>query len=181
MYHPSFLNAEKRGGLCDWLEQRGMPHAQNMKRPWGGVCYRTEQIEAVGTGSCCLYGTRVTRTHRNGRIRHGLGHSRKFFDRFPFGSQDSQCGSHLRICCSGTEQRVQKIRRFVARKIFSAHKTRSHLAKLDIAGFTHHALQVHVLLIWLAIASAFVIARALLTVSSYSRCGFESATMPAPA
>jgi len=33
----------------------------------------------------------------------------------------------------------------------------------------------------LAIASAFIIARALLTVSSYSRCGSESATMPAPA
>ena len=88
---------------------------------------------------------------------------------------------HLRICCSGVEQRVQKIRRFAARKIFSAHEARSHLAKLDIANFTHHALQVHVLLIWLAIASAFVIARALLTVSSYSRCEFESATMPAPA
>src|SRR4029077_569799 len=34
--------------------------------------------------------------------------------------------------------------------------------------------------ICVAIESAFAIARALLTVSSYSECGLESATMPAP-
>ncbi len=41
------------------------------------------------TGSRGIYETRVTRVHWNRAIAHRLGHSRKFFDRFTFGSQDS--------------------------------------------------------------------------------------------
>jgi len=55
------------------------------------------------------------------------------------------------------------------------------IAKIAIAGLTYHRPQIHRVPIWLVIASAFIIARALFTVSSYSRCGSESATMPAPA
>ena len=144
-------------------------------------CRHIESLRAARAGSSGIDETRVTRAQLNGAITHGLGHSREFLDRFPFGGQERQSRRHLRVRGRRAKQLIQKIRRLAARKVFSAHQTGNQSTQLDIADFADRALRVHAVFIWLAIASAFIIARALLTVSSYSRCGSESATMPAPA
>src|SRR5215472_3977872 len=118
---------------------------------------------------------------RGRTFAHRFSHACELFDSFAFGRQSDQRRRYLRICGKWINQRVEKIRRFSARQIFSAHKSYRHLAKIEIAGFIYRRLQVHRIFISLAIASAFIIARALITVSSYSRCGSESETMPAPA
>ena len=87
----------------------------------------------------------------------------------------------MRVRDGGTKQALKELCGFRTAEVVAAHETRGYLAKLDIADFADHALPIHTVFIWLAIASAFIIAPALLTVSSYSRCGSESATIPAPA
>src|SRR5437879_11803161 len=119
--------------------------------------------------------------HGGCAFAHRFSHARKLLHSFAFGRQSDERRCYLRVCGNRIKQCFEKIRRFSPRKIFSAHKTHRSLAKIEITGFTHHRLQVHRVLIWLAIATAFIIARALITVSSYSRRGSESETMPAPA
>ena len=112
---------------------------------------------------------------------HRFGHSCEFVDCFAFSRQSDECRCYLCVGGSSIKQCIEKIRGFSARQIFSAHKSHRHLAKIDIAGFIYYRLQVHRIFISLAIASAFIMACALMTVSSYSCCGSESATIPAPA
>src|SRR5262249_37397627 len=116
-----------------------------------------------------------------GAFAHCFGDARKLLDRFAFGRQSAERRCYLRVCGNWIKQGIEKIRSFGPRKMFSACETHRRLAKIEIAGCTYHRLQVHRAFIWLAIASAFIIARALITVSSYSRCGSESETIPAPA
>src|ERR1043165_5790639 len=147
----------------------------------GGRCGDIESFRSARSGSGGVYEIGVTRTQWSSATAHRLGHSRELLDCFTFGGEHSQSAGDLRICGRRIEQRVEKICGFAAGEIFTAHQTHCHFANLEIAGFSFDVLRVHETVIWVAIASAFIIARALLSVSSYSRSGSESATIPAPA
>src|SRR6266513_249151 len=148
---------------------------------------------------------------RNGAISNGLRHAGQLFDRFTFDGQNSKRRRHLRVGGGRIEQRTKKLPGFSTAEILAAHQAQRHLTQFEIADVNRLALEfvcsrwrwqqptwpcdiivifrgIH---LWnrsiadhpicVAIARAFAIARALLTVSSYSKCGFESATIPAPA
>lgn len=168
-----------------------------------------ESFRRARSGSRGIDEKLVMAAHWNRAIPHGLGHAREFLDCFAFDGQDSQCRGQLGVRGGWIKQRVEKIRRFRSRKIFSAHQTQCRLTKFKISDVAcpscdliHsrwrreqpnrsrrlpliplriHFSRSHGDFICFAIASAFAIARALFTVSSYSRRGFESATIPAPA
>src|SRR6266496_4264682 len=170
-----------------------------------------KSFRCARAGSCSVDETLVMAPHRNGAISHGLRHASQLFDRFTFNRQNSKCRRHLRVGGARIEQRPEKLPGVSTAEILAAHETQCHLTEFEIADVNCLTLEFirsrwrwqqptgsrDAILIFLgihlsnrgiadhpicvAIARAFAIARALLTVSSYSKCGSESATIPAPA
>src|SRR5260370_35997779 len=149
--------------------------------------------------------------HLNGAISHGLRHAGQLFDRFTLDGQNSKGRRHLRVGGGRIEQRIKKFTGFGMAETLAAHEMQCHLTQFEIADVNCLALEFicsrwrwqqptrlcDVILIFVgihlpnrsianhpicvAIARAFSIARALLMVSSYSKCRSESATIPSPA
>src|SRR6266581_4029045 len=170
-----------------------------------------ESFRCARAGSCGVDETLVVAPHWNGTISHGCRHAGQLFDRFTFHGQYSKGRGHLRVGGGRIEQRPKKLLGFSTAEILAAHETQCHLAQFEIADVNCLTLEfiwlrwrwqqpcgsndailiflgIHLRNrsiadhpIWVAIARAFAIARALFTVSSYSKCGSESATIPAPA
>src|SRR5919201_599108 len=135
-----------------------------------------ERLYRAGASSGSVDEPPIAGADWNRACAHRRSHAGELFCSFALCRQCNQRRCDLRIRRPWIKQRGKKLFRVRAIKIFTPNQTQCRAAQCRIAlgnGASHVTSD--------AMAKAFAIARALFTVSSYSRCGSESATIPAPA
>ena len=123
----------------------------------------------------------MPRAQLNRALSHRFGHAGKLVHGFPFNGQRGECGCDLRVSNIGINQRAEKKPGFNPAQVLAAHQAQRDFLKVVYLHGWNQRRRGDDRPIFTAIARAFDIARALFTVSSNSKRGSESATIPAPA